>query len=92
MLCIGGPCAGRQYFSENDAPMFRIAVHNRKVTDPISEELGNQPVHYETVVYHRETFHSLDGDLSCWVPAGQNALETMKLLFETYEKSFKGEK
>jgi hypothetical protein len=78
MLCVGGPRAGKRY----------TILHGSGFVVPVSEDLqSDRPASIELRSYRAEVFHTPQGDVSFWVPAGQTPLETITLLLETYERA-----
>lgn len=89
MLCVGGPRSGQRYAILHGAG-FRVPVQQPapEIDDPTSENYRpNNPVKVEFTDYRAELFHTPQGDVSFWVPAGQTPLETITLLLESYERS-----
>ncbi len=86
MLCIGGPLAG-QRFAARSGSGFRVPVKMEiSANDPNSEDFQpNKPVRVDDTYYRAETFHTQQGGVSFWIPAGLTHLEAMTLLLESYE-------
>lgn len=81
MLCVGGPRAGQRYAILHGNG-FRVPI-----TDPAPIGDTSVAVEVKWADYRAEPFHTPQGDVEFWVPAGQTPLETITLLLESYEKA-----
>lgn len=77
MLCVGGTRAGERY----------AILHGTGFRVPVKQDKPNKSPQIEFTDYRAEIFHTPEGDVSFWVPAGQTPLETITLLLETYEQA-----
>lgn len=84
MLCIGGPRAGRRYAILHGTG-FRVPIAEQIPVDPAGQE--REDVKIEFADYRAEVFHTPQGEVSFWVPAGQTPLDTITMLLEAYERS-----
>lgn len=82
-LCVGGPLAGLRYEAAPGSGFAVPVITDRTFVNSYNEV---QP-EFERHEYRRETFHTPQGDVSMWIPAGQTPLQTITMLLETYERA-----
>lgn len=80
MLCIGGPRDGQRYAVLHGTG-FRVPIAKPVAVDAPQSDY----VEVEFADYRAESFHTPQGDVSFWVPAGQTPLETITMLLQSYE-------
>lgn len=83
MLCVGGPMAGMRFASQSPLG-FKVPVC-KKYTFIETKEIFDISYNY----YHEQRFITELGSISFWVPIDQKPKETMSLLIEEYERSFR---
>ena len=82
-LCVGGPLAGRRFYNRNHGLCFRTLAPRPLPDGPIVEH--PEALEIASTVYVRQTFHLTDCSFHFWVPKGQAADETLRLLSISYE-------
>ena len=83
-LCVGGPLAGQRVHNSNHGSRILTLAPRPLPDGPIVEH--PKALKAKSTVYVRQTFHLGDGgERHFWVPNGQAADETLRLLSISYE-------
>jgi len=89
-LCIGGPIAGSRYAVQHGVKHFRVAIRpDLTVLDlskPPPSTVSVESVEYVIDYLHFSPEHGQT--IQFWRPSDQSSFETIKLLFETFEKFY----